>query len=47
MFKDKNGALYYGQYGNDKRHGYGIYVQTAKKNFEGWWYEGKQHGLGI
>ena len=47
MFKDKNGAIYLGQYTNDKRHGYGLFMLITLKNYEGWWHEGKQHGLGM
>ena len=39
--------FYLGGYFNDKKQGYGIYVWADKRKYEGWWYQGKQFGLGI
>lgn len=30
----------------DKKEGYGMYYWTDGRKYEGWWYKGKQHGLG-
>lgn len=32
---------------NDKKEGFGIYILTDGRRYEGWWVNGKQHGLGI
>ena len=30
----------------DKKEGYGVYYWVDGRKYEGWWYKGKQHGLG-
>jgi len=31
---------------DDKKHGYGVYTWADGRCYEGYWYRGKQHGLG-
>ena len=35
-----------GQFLNDKKNGYGIYYWQDGRVYEGFWYNGKQHGPG-
>ena len=41
-----DGRRYEGFYKLDKRHGYGIYMQTDNTTYSGAWMNGKQHGYG-
>ena len=41
VFRIPNKPTYYGQFANDKKHGYGIYEWDDGKKFAGWWNNGK------
>ena len=30
-----------GEYKDDKKHGYGIYIWADKREYQGWWFKGK------
>jgi len=38
---------YVGQYKEDKKHGYGVFIWPDSRKYEGFWSNGKQHGYGI
>lgn len=38
--------MYTGQYVDDKKEGFGIYLLPDGRRYEGWWVNGKQHGIG-
>ena len=40
-FNRPDGRNYYGQYKNDKKHGYGIFKWPDGSEYEGYWGNGK------
>ena len=52
LYSWPDGRSYDGQYTDDKKQGWGTYIwpeQDGKpgKKYEGYWYNGKQHGTGV
>ena len=45
VFTWKDGRRYEGEYKEDKKDGFGIYIAKGKK-YEGGWKDGHQHGEG-
>jgi len=46
LFNEENGDIYEGEWKDDQKNGYGIYIHANGDVYEGEWRDGKRHGYG-